>query len=349
MVSIIVPVYNTEKNLLDRCVHSIVCQAFSDWELILVDDGSTKDVREYVDEYLKLDDRIRVIHQENKGVSGARNTGLRQAVGEYIGFVDGDDTVSQGYLRDAVGYMEAQNLDVVIGAAAVISKKSYEEVAISLPEGESIRIYDQEKVALVSAQMLEDCHIDGVSELERCRNGGPCWRLYKKSVLSGQEFCRDIFLLEDKIFNLYVFNNAKRIGICKDIWYNYYQYSTSAIHRFQPNLVLNCTAIVERCENILPRCAPSLVGSIQRFEVAQLSMLLQNFVCHMDNRVGAFQKLRQISDITSSVVWKETFKKMQCDGMSRKKRFLRYALLHRYNALLFIATRLFQLKTMIVK
>ena len=92
-VSIIVPVYNA-KAYLEKCVESLLEQTFSAFELLLVDDGSADGSGEICDSYAKRDSRIRVIHQENAGVSAARNCALSQAEGEYIAFVDADDRVS---------------------------------------------------------------------------------------------------------------------------------------------------------------------------------------------------------------------------------------------------------------
>ena len=97
MISVIVPVYNVE-SYLHRCVDSILGQTYADFELILVDDGSPDNCPKICDEYAEKDSRVRVIHQENGGVSVARNTGLDAVQGEYIAFVDSDDWVSSSYL-----------------------------------------------------------------------------------------------------------------------------------------------------------------------------------------------------------------------------------------------------------
>jgi glycosyltransferase involved in cell wall biosynthesis len=89
-VSFVLPVYNVMP-YLERCVQSLVCQTYKDFEIILVDDGSPDDSGKLCDELATRDKRIRVIHQENKGLSGARNTGIDNATGEYIIFVDSDD------------------------------------------------------------------------------------------------------------------------------------------------------------------------------------------------------------------------------------------------------------------
>lgn len=91
-ISIIVPVYNVEK-YLRKCIDSILNQTFKDFELILIDDGSTDESGKICDEYNLKDNRIKVIHKENGGLSSARNAGLDIAQGEYIGFVDSDDWI----------------------------------------------------------------------------------------------------------------------------------------------------------------------------------------------------------------------------------------------------------------
>ena len=102
-ISIIVPVYNVEK-YLSRCVDSILNQTFTDFELILVDDGSTDNSAKICDEYAEKDCRIKVIHKENGGVSSARNVGLENAVGEYIMFCDSDDFVDKDWIKILLFY-----------------------------------------------------------------------------------------------------------------------------------------------------------------------------------------------------------------------------------------------------
>ena len=89
-ISVIVPVYNVEM-FLRRCIDSILAQTFTDFELLLIDDGSKDKSGEICDEYATKDVRIRVFHKQNGGVSSARNVGLNHAIGEYICFCDADD------------------------------------------------------------------------------------------------------------------------------------------------------------------------------------------------------------------------------------------------------------------
>lgn len=99
IISIIVPVYNAEK-WLNRCVDSILVQTLSDFELLLVDDGSTDNSSAICEEYAVRDSRVRVFHKNNGGVSSARNLGLENAVGEWVTFCDSDDYVSPSWLQN---------------------------------------------------------------------------------------------------------------------------------------------------------------------------------------------------------------------------------------------------------
>lgn len=98
LVSIIIPVYNVEP-YLEQCLSSVAAQSFSDWECIVVDDGSTDGSGAICDLWAKRDSRFRIVHQENAGVSAARNRGLELAQGKWINFIDSDDWVDTDYLK----------------------------------------------------------------------------------------------------------------------------------------------------------------------------------------------------------------------------------------------------------
>lgn len=111
-VSIIVPVYNAEK-YIRRCLDSIQAQTMTYWECILVDDGSIDKSGEICDEYAEKDSRIKVIHKKNEGVSYARIDGYNHSRGEYITFVDSDDTIVERYIEIMLKELLSKNVDVV--------------------------------------------------------------------------------------------------------------------------------------------------------------------------------------------------------------------------------------------
>lgn len=105
LISVIIPVYKVEK-FLHRCVDSVINQTYKNLEIILIDDGSPDNCGNICDEYAKKDTRIKVIHQENQGLSGARNSGLNIAKGEYIYFIDSDDYIKKNTLENMIKYSE---------------------------------------------------------------------------------------------------------------------------------------------------------------------------------------------------------------------------------------------------
>ena len=112
-ISIIVPIYNVEK-YLPRCIESILAQTFTNFELILVNDGSEDDSGEVCDRYAKEDKRIKVIHKKNGGVSSARNAGLKNSIGNYIGFVDPDDYIKKDMFNILYNLCKKNNADISI-------------------------------------------------------------------------------------------------------------------------------------------------------------------------------------------------------------------------------------------
>lgn len=111
VISIIVPVYNVEK-YIDKCIKSILAQTFKDFELILVDDGSTDDCGKICDEYAEKDKRIKVIHKKNGGLSSARNAGIEASNGSYLGFIDSDDYIDDDMYEVLYNNIIKENADI---------------------------------------------------------------------------------------------------------------------------------------------------------------------------------------------------------------------------------------------
>lgn len=120
-VSIIVPVYKVEK-YIRKCVDSILAQTLHDIEIILVDDGSPDNCPQICDEYAKLDDRIKVIHKKNGGLSDARNKGVEAAKGKYIGFVDSDDYIAQDMYETLYNLAQSYHADVSVCKAVIVAE-----------------------------------------------------------------------------------------------------------------------------------------------------------------------------------------------------------------------------------
>lgn len=113
LVSIIIPVYNTAK-YLPRCLNSVLNQTYQNLEIIIVDDGSTDNSPEIIKKYAAKDNRIKITHQKNAGLSAARNTGIAKATGKYISFVDSDDEISHNMIKKLFSVLQNNNADISV-------------------------------------------------------------------------------------------------------------------------------------------------------------------------------------------------------------------------------------------
>lgn len=229
MVSVIVPVYNTDTKYIDRCLKSLSLQSDRDFEVIIIDDGSDVFYSEYLDK-CDYGDNFYVIHQKNAGVSEARNNGIRSAKGEYITFVDSDDYVSPDFIASGKKLIEKYNADLVIGGISIIDGES--EKNCNIKGGKEIVCHDTNAI---KKYYLTAQYENSFKELKGLRCGGPWCKLYKRSVIGDLQFRKDIPVYEDMIFNLEALENAEVIVVSPDLWYNYIIYSTSAMRKYRPD------------------------------------------------------------------------------------------------------------------
>lgn len=201
MISIIVPVYNAQE-YLQKCLNSIRSQQEKEWELILVDDGSTDLSGKICDRFGMIDSRIRVIHKLNGGVSSARNVGIDNAIGEYIMFVDSDDWLENDLLKQLKENI--QDADIVIGGYKSIRRSS--------------EIINKAQSALFEIDDLGNYYYE---LLQTYQTNSPFSKLYKKEIIASQRFRGDIQLGEDYLFNMEYIRKCKKIKIVDTTGYIY--------------------------------------------------------------------------------------------------------------------------------
>lgn len=211
-VSIIVPVYNAEK-YLRKCIDSILSQTFKDIEVILVDDGSSDKSGEICDSYAKKDNRIRVFHQENGGVSVARQAGLDAASGEYIIHADPDDWIEDKEIEDLYLRAKADDLDLVL----------CDFLDCNLTE----TTYHKIELVGLSVEDITDQLLNGTLD-------GCCWnKLVRKRCIdeAGVSFRpKHISYCEDLLFwTRLLKNNELKIGYVPNAYYHYNIYNTNSL------------------------------------------------------------------------------------------------------------------------
>lgn len=208
-VSIVVPVYNVGK-YLKRCINSLINQSYSNLEIILVDDGSKDDSGAICDEYSLLDARIEVIHQENKGLSGARNSGIDIATGEYIAFIDSDDYVSEYLIEKLLGLVTINNCDIAIcrfirfGNELILDKNNIENNQIYSAQEALLNLHGKDGQVYTVA-----------------------WnKLYRKSLFNKLRYpLRKIN--EDEFLTYILFDRSNKIILTDEVLYYYFQNDNS--------------------------------------------------------------------------------------------------------------------------
>lgn len=155
LISVIVPVYNI-KEYIGRCVDSILAQTWENLEVLLVDDGSTDGTEKLVDELQERDERIRVFHKKNGGSSSARNLGIREAKGKYLGFVDSDDYIEPFMYERLYRAIRATGMPIAQGARSEIDEQGNALPDICVPPEKEL-VYDSETFMRELLQHKGDC------------------------------------------------------------------------------------------------------------------------------------------------------------------------------------------------
>lgn len=214
LVSIIVPIYNVAA-YLRPCIESIQNQTYSNLEILLIDDGSPDNSGEICDEYAKKDPRIRVLHNKNGGAAAARNAGIDAATGEYISFVDGDDTIMDTMISELLANLHATGSDVsvcnrntVYGAHSCSSS--------DLPAMDLI-LFTQPTITQYVMQT-------------KLHSAGPVCRLFRRSFLGDIRFDTSHICFEDYSYSVKLALKAQKVCYTPRPLYNYVQRSGSQMH-----------------------------------------------------------------------------------------------------------------------
>ena len=220
-ISVIVPIYKAEK-YLDTCIESIFAQTFSDFELILVDDNSPDNCPEICDQYMQGDSRVKVIHQENGGVSVARNTGIHYAQGEYLIFIDSDDYIESTYLEKLYQGFKL-GADIAICGYYVVWNNHQKNAECVIPN--------------LSSEYMGRIEDIFPNIIDHDLINSPWNKMFKTSILKDQHilFDKGMALGEDLCFNIAYLYYCEKCFLCNLPLY-YYVKSNSILSK---NITMN--------------------------------------------------------------------------------------------------------------
>lgn len=233
-VSIIVPVYNVEK-YIERCINSIINQTLQDIEIIVVNDGSPDNSDVIIRKYMQLDSRIKLINQENQGLSIARNNGIKIAQGEYVAFVDSDDFIELDMYEKMYLLAKKNNSDIVCS--------NYKNI-----------FYDCEVINKNLKDELIEIDKLGISEFFKLYYEElvtPVWnKIYRNKIIKDNNIkfvSNSIISSEDILFNLEYFCKIKKCFVSHEVLYNYIRRedSITTSNKPRPDMMNRCIKIAE--------------------------------------------------------------------------------------------------------
>ena len=293
LISVIVPVYNIESEYLERCIRSICNQTYKNLEIILVDDGSNDGSGIICDKFAMEDSRIRVFHKENGGSSSARNLGIKEAKGEYIGFIDSDDYIEPDMYELLAGAVEKYNAPM-----AQISRDEIDETGMRMPD---ICIPPKEELRITSEDMMREL-------LMHRGDCSYCTRITHKALFVDREFPvgklnEDFYLLTHMLTDI-----THLVILPKQCYHVFYRMNSNSrkkdkndFSRVFTDIVDNADMVTALARDKFPKLLPvaKRFGFYQRLDyllhipVAQMTKenaFYQNVVSYLRKNVGEMIK-----------------------------------------------------------
>ena len=284
LISIIVPVYNVEK-YLKKCVDSIVNQTYKNLEIILVDDGATDNSGKICDELVELDNRIKVYHKKNGGLSDARNYGVERATGDYIGFVDSDDYIDAEMYEKLYEAIKKENVDVA-------------ECNLKIVYPEKTDLFTDQKYYQICNKQE---YLEEYLKIEKIF-GSACVRLTKADIAKKLKFPVGK-LYEDTYYAYDLIGIVDKYVIVDNPYYNYLMRENSITNaKFNPR-IFDLIEIVEKFHTNVYKNYPSLKEAADCRKMYAYFSVLNSILLEEDFKNNSFYK--QIIDY-----FKENYKKL---------------------------------------
>lgn len=327
LVSIIVPIYNTE-NFLRECIESILNQSYKDIELILVDDGSKDGSLVLCDDYKRRDKRIKVITKKNTGVSDTRNVGVAASKGTYICFVDSDDVVKPTYVETLLEGVTAEGVDV----AYCNFEHLYENRRIPKEPRLASGVYT---FAELESKIIDDGKLSGVLF-------GSAWMaIYKKSIIDNYDikFNPKIKINEDGIFNIeYCMKSAKIQMLSEAYLYEYRRDSSVTKKLVSPdNIFAPATKEIRRvCDGEIDKEMLDKQISARRVSEGMWMVLM---ICGKNNIASSAQIVSHLKKLLNDVELRESYSSIDPGSINNYKAVYYWLMKLRMYRALYLLTR----------
>ena len=249
--------YNSAATI-ERCLSSVIRQTYTDVEIIVIDDGSTDNGAQIVRDMAGEDDRIRVIRQENGGVSRARNRGLEEARGDWVCFIDSDDAVVEDYLSKLYDAVQETNCDIAMCGYRAVGTKGFRDHVLS-----------EEKEKTLTGEMRED--------LVTLRDfiSSPCMKIFRRERIEAMQlrFREDMVLAEDRYFNNHYYSQCRTVSFVNRPQYIYFRGNTG-LH----------TAANQACFENEMLNLEYMIRYMEDAEIKRREYIIAEYMCQCINR-----------------------------------------------------------------
>lgn len=304
LISIVVPVYNVQ-DYINRCVESLTKQTYKNLEIILVDDGSTDNSPKMCDDLAKKDNRIKVIHKKNGGVSSARNVGIDNAKGEYISFVDSDDWIDETFCEEMYNTLISNNTDYIMCGY----KRVYED-------GHMDSFNDDNSIITIDS----DTFTNKVLDVEP-GYGFVHMKMLKRDKIGKVRFNESLKVGEDALFNIQLCENIDKVTIFSKPLYNYFFNANSLVRKYDSNYVNKYYESMEAMYNFLG----DKNNKVYKYISFHVLLVCVNYCYHPDNK----EQMKSLKEVCNMPLFKEAIKKTNYDNWSITRKVTLFTIKHK--------------------
>lgn len=302
-ISIIVPVYNVDK-YLKQCLESIKNQSYTNFEVIMVNDGSTDDSGKICEEYTK-DPRFILINQKNQGLSEARNTGLKNISGEYILFIDSDDWIEGNCLAECISEIQKNNSEVIF--FPYIKEKELSKEKVKLFDKE--QIFNKDDIKKNILRRLFGLLNEELRFPLKLENLNTAWgKLYKKEIIKEKFIDTKLIGTEDCIFNIYNLINANKISYTEGTFYHYRKTNTSSLTRnYKKNLFNQWSYLYELMESFILKNKLEIIykQALNNRIILNIFALVLNI---LQSNLSLKNQILELKKLLNEKIYREAFK-----------------------------------------
>lgn len=318
-ISVIVVIYNTPKQYLKKCIDSIINQTFKDIEIILVNDGSTSEIREICENYHKKDKRIKLINQENQGESIARNVGIKNVETEQFLFVDSDDWIEEDLCEKCYKYINKINFDyeiVLFNCYVDYVKKEYKNSFYTKKDK-----LNNEDIEQLQLQNIEK----GIVKYypPETNVSVPFCKIYKKEFIDKKQIeYISMVRMTDAVFNMLAFELANKIYLMDEYLYHYRKNEYSICQRYSEDTVKYYEKYFELVNKYIEKYNKNekFKDTLNLKITTSIDIYMFNKYFHKDNPKDKKQQKEELRNLLKEDLYQKAFKNVKKEYLSKYQR-----------------------------